>query len=276
MQTQSAPQEAPRTPKKGGKKLFWIVLIIIIAVAGYFFWKGGLVGAQVAAVVDGEKITEKALMARYEVNKQNVVAQNPNIDFDNEDNVNVLMAQTLDQLINEELILKAATEKGVEVTKSDVKDQVAAIVLRFDDEDAFEEELKKNELTRSSFEDNIRKEMIINEYVVGLGEENNVAVTDDEIVTAYNSAKAQFADLPALEEIKDAIRSELLGQKLVLLRNQEVLRLRDEAEIEIVKEIKVPEQNTQATQVTEDDTADEGSAEEVVDESEEATEETEE
>lgn len=249
MQTQSAPQEAPRAPKKSKKGLLWIILIIIIAVAGYFAWTSGLVGAKVAAVVDGDKITEKELMARYEVNKQNVLAQNPNIDFDNESNVNVLLAQTLDQLINERLILQAAIEKGVEVTRSDVKDQVAAIILRFDDEDAFEAELEKNSLTRGAFEDNIRREMIINEYVVALGEENNASVTDEEIQTAYSAASQQFADLPELSEIRDAIESELLGQKLVLLRDQEVLRLRDEAEIEVVKEIEVPETNQGTEQV---------------------------
>lgn len=236
MQTQGvSPQEAP-TQKKKGKGLLWIIIIIILAAAAYFGWTQMAAGEAVA-MVGGEAITQAQLEQRMDLNKKTILAQDPSIDFESEQNQNVLLAQTLEQLINERILLQAAQARGISVSTSEVDDQFDIIAARFETEEAFNEELKNSGLTVNVFRNNIKNELIIREYIDALGTEGNVAVTQAEVESAYATVAAQDSSIPALTEVYSQVEELLKAQKLEGLLANNLAALRNDADISVIIDV---------------------------------------
>lgn len=225
----------PQAPQKKGKGwLIAIIVIIIIALAWYFF--APMTGNATVAVVDGEKISKVTLDKRVRQLQASLEAQGA--DLTDEATLTQLRQQTLDQLINEVLVMRDAKERGISISRSDVNDQFDIVAARFASTEDFQEELDSNKFTEGEYRDDIRRQLLIQRYLDALAEERGVTVSDEEVDQTYANIVAQATEeVPPLEDIRDDVIAAIEQQKVSQLLQDELLRLRDASSIEIMSEV---------------------------------------
>ena len=135
------------------------------------------------ATVDGRSIT------RDDVEKTFRRTQDPASKLSAEEAMTVKLSILNEMILQDILLAKARTMK-VEVPDSELESAFAERKKNLADA-AFEEELKKRQLTANDMKEPLRREMIANKL---LEQEvtKKVAVSDQEITDFYNANKAQF------------------------------------------------------------------------------------
>jgi len=138
-----------------------------------------------------------------------------------------LGAQTLENLINQELIRQKAASSHVEVSTeelgiriSEIEESVAGSGQSLDSL------LELQGMTRAILEDQIRTQLMVEKLLAG-----DIAVSDEEVST-YLEENKEFlpTDLPE-EEVKQEVRSQLEQQKMAERYSTWVTELQNEAQI---------------------------------------------
>jgi peptidyl-prolyl cis-trans isomerase D len=167
----------------------WIILGILFVAFAFFGLNSYLQGsaANYAAAVNDQEIT----LARHQRAYQQLRTRMADMLGDNFDaaqlNEDILKANALQQLINEELVLQAADEEGFAASNQLVAARINAI-------DAFKEEgvfskttyervLGYQELSPANFEYNLKQEIIANQYREGIS--RTAAATASGLSRAY-------------------------------------------------------------------------------------------
>jgi parvulin-like peptidyl-prolyl isomerase len=101
-----------------------------------------------------------------------------------------LRKRILDNLINTELVTQAAKARGISVTDAEVKKTVDEIKKSVGNEKAYQDALKKANLTEAKLIDQQRKQMLIQKLTTSLTK--NIKVTDKDIQDYYAKNKTQF------------------------------------------------------------------------------------
>jgi len=96
-------------------------------------------------------------------------------------------AQTVDQLITERLINRAAAEANIEVTEADVNAEIDKIKANFPDEATFNQQLELAGFTLESLKEQMEPQVKLTKLV-----EPQVQVTDEDLQTYYDENKANY------------------------------------------------------------------------------------
>lgn len=145
--------------------------------------------------------------------------------------------QALNTLINRYLMSDAAADSGITVNDAELETEYQTVVTSLGSVEALNTALRENGMDESDLRSEIRVDLLINKYLESKLQISSIAVTDEEIETAYETAIANnesAEEIPALTDVRDLIGNQLLGEKQQVAINAELERLRQEAEIEVL------------------------------------------
>lgn len=184
-----APIE-PHAPSRGFFSKYKLVLpaALLLLLGGLFLVNKGLL---LAAVVNGRPIF------RWDLNR--VMASR-------------FGDQTLENMINEQLIAEAAKKSGITVTQQDIDDKENELVKTLGDNVKLDDLLKYQGMSKSDFDDQIRLQLTV-QRVLG----KDITITDSDITNfiATSGSELRATDPAALnEEARQAILEKKIGEKI--------------------------------------------------------------
>lgn len=166
-------------------KIFTAVLLVaVLALAGC--------GSNVVAKVNGESITRQQLDERVEGMKQYFKQQGMNLDLEEASPMlEMLKRQTLEEMINQELVLQEAKKQGIAPKKQDIDQEIKSLKESFKSEAEFKQFLAANGISEPKLYDLVEKDFMATELqkkvTAGVKE-----VTEAEARVYYDSNKDQF------------------------------------------------------------------------------------
>lgn len=136
--------------------------------------------------------------------------------------------QTLNVLVEQELIKQDAIEKGIEVTEEEAQERIDEMV-ETGGEEQYADALEQFGLSEEEFKEQIMNDLYTVKYV---DQELDVEVTDEEVKEVYDTQKEQNEELGEFEEYEEMIRQSLIDQKQGEQLQARVAELTEEAEVE--------------------------------------------
>lgn len=163
---------------KKSNVLILVLLILVSTLVGCVEPKEGLI-----AKVEGEEITEEQFNDEYKIFESLYIKQfgedaMSQKDEDGRTTEEVLKEQILDKIIMETIIEKQASEMEISVSDEEVKEKTEDYISMTGGEEAFNEFLEKNNITKKYFGENLRKELLVNKHRKQFID--SVEVTEDE------------------------------------------------------------------------------------------------
>jgi peptidyl-prolyl cis-trans isomerase SurA len=240
---------APASKQGGGKTgLYAVIAILVIVVIGAVAYFGGFIGGTkggdtgtttatditagaIVAVVNAKEITGGELEEMLQGVRASVSPEALLTVSEEELKQNVLQ-----DLINMHLLLEEADKKGIVVTKDEVQAEFTKFEQSAGGKDALLTELGKVNLTEERFRVNIENELRVQRLLEAETTMNTVSVSDEEINAIYEEARAmapEGEEFPALTEVSDAARMQLMQQKSGEIINAYIETLRAGATIEV-------------------------------------------
>lgn len=217
----------------------WIIVIILLGLG--VAWGMGLIPMQedngnrgdvdnnaVVAVVNGEEVIQSDLNARVMQIREGLqgATTTPEQDQQIED-------QAIEALINEQLILQAAENEGIEVTEKEIADAYDGIKKNFETEEEFNTEIENQGLTEEILKANIEQQLLTQKYLTSKIDTQDISVTEEEVTQTYNQIASQQENTPALnDEIREQLRNQLLAQKQNQKVSEHINQLKENANIE--------------------------------------------
>ncbi len=206
-----------KTMRKNVKSLKWVLWIIVATfiISIFFIWGGaGRLGeanrTNTLAYVGREKISSdeyfQSLRQRLDAMKKQFSGLNQNLI----QQLNIPQ-QTLEQLIQQRLLLQIARDKGFRATEAEVRDRIVAYPVfqkdgQFVGFDIYKRILDYNHIPLKDFEEGLTNDVLLNKVVRYLTA--GIIVSDDEVWDSYrkqnDSAKIEYLVSEASKaEVKD-------------------------------------------------------------------------
>ncbi|MBT2652864.1 MULTISPECIES: SurA N-terminal domain-containing protein [Oceanobacillus] len=143
--------------------------------------------------------------------------------------LDALKDQTVDFLVEQELMLQEANNVGIEVTDEELEEELKAY-KESADEGQFNTMLEQLNMTEENFKNQLRYDLTTMEYVE---QEFEVEVTDKEVEELYNQMTEQSeGEAQELSEVEDQLRASIEQQKQQQQYAQKVEELKESAEID--------------------------------------------
>ncbi|MFA6353745.1 MAG: SurA N-terminal domain-containing protein [Candidatus Paceibacterota bacterium] len=220
-----------------------VLVLVILAIVGYFvFGKNKIqipINNNVASVanVNGDIITK----ADYETQLANSLDlyKTQGVDVTDVTKLSQIKTQVLDNLIADKLISQGVEASGIKVTAEEIEKQFQIILTQLGGADALKAELVKNKLTEAQLRDNISKQLAAQQYLLQNIDTKSIIVSDAEIAQLYTDyskeqkAKNAKAVVPALKDISNQIKQNIISNKQQVLVVDFIASLRAKAKIEI-------------------------------------------
>lgn len=164
------------------------IVVAALLVLGLAFASTGCSSKNIAARVNGEAITMDQLDEQVEQLKK----QYPQMfeGADGEGRLIDFKQRLLDNLINQKLVEQASKERKIEVSDTDVKQQVEQLKAGFKDEEQFTQALESAGMDVGSLENQIREQLLTQKLIESLADDESV--TDADIEEYYEKNQAQF------------------------------------------------------------------------------------
>lgn len=180
---------------------------------------------ETVVVVNGEEIQGNAYNTAYSVVKS-IMHQSGQDTKDTE----ALQQETINFLVEQELITKEAAEAGVKVDDNEVEKELNA-VKETNGEEQFAKTLEDIHLTEEQFKQQLKYNITTVQY---MEEAFETEVTDEEVQEMYDGLKEQAGDqeIQELDEIRDQIENMIVQQKQQEQYAAKVNELKESAEIE--------------------------------------------
>lgn len=152
----------------------------------------------------------------------------------------MMMEQTMNALIEQEVLMQEVEGKGYALSEEEVEDYLNnEIIVNFESEEAFLEQLEGTPYTLETYKDQLAKSLAIDAYVQG---ELSAEVTDEDVRAYYDDAVAQIEseneeseekeEIPPFEELEADIRAYLEENNINQQLNVMVVDLMETAEVE--------------------------------------------
>ncbi|MDQ0206209.1 SurA N-terminal domain-containing protein [Alkalicoccobacillus murimartini] len=161
----------------------------------------------VVATINGIDVSKDAFIEQYEQTKQqSQMMMGGEVDSESTEVDDALKDQSVDMLVNTELLNQASNEEGIEVSEEDANqqlDQIKAMYQIQSDED-LEEILGQQDMTIDEFKEEIRESMKPQKYIE---EKANIEEpTDEEIEAKYEELTEAMGDeAPPLDDTREEI-----------------------------------------------------------------------
>ena len=220
------------------EKIISIVALIAVlgGVAVLGFWGYNKTDKEVAttvqnvATVNGVGITQTT----YDSQLASVIAtlKTQGIDTENADNLNKIKTQTLNDVINNELVVQGVAKAGIKIADADVEAQYQRLVTEAGGADKLKEQLTIANLTEAQFRENISKQLAIQAYLLQNIDVSTATATDAEAKTFYDTNVKGQTGAPAYKDIVEQIKQQIVANKQQLLINTFLVTLREKSTIE--------------------------------------------
>lgn len=225
----TAPETAPRN-----KNLMIAIAIVVLAAlgaGGYYFYKTKIQGQGPVAVVNGVAIDRKDFndslaMLTASAAQQGADVIDPKIK-------SAIESQTLDTLVNNALLVGGAKAAGFAADQATIDADYKALVDQLGGTDGLKAQMEKVGLTDAKLRSNIADRVVVDAFLNAKTDLKTATTTNDEVLTFYNTLKAQSTTTPPLADIQPMIEQQLLGQKQQTIVNDFIKTLHDAAKIQI-------------------------------------------
>lgn len=178
---------------------------------------------QVIVKINGTEIMGKEYNSVYEQTKVRMNQYDQDIS-----DIDLIKEQTLNILIDQELLKQDAKKSGIEVSEEEIEEQLAEITQ--DSEEQFDAFLEQNHLTKEEFKDQLFYALTQDRYIESVIPK--VELTDQEVEDIYEELKKDLDDIPELSEVEENIRREMIMQKEMEELQSKMKELKEKAEIE--------------------------------------------
>lgn len=206
-----------------------IIIGAALEVTGTTSFFGGM---KAAAYVNGEKISQKDVDARFEQILKS--PQGQGVDQSNEEFVSGLRSQLLENMINTRLLIQAAKEADIVVTADMIDSEYKTLSTQYGGEEQLLAAASGEGFSESGLRADIEEQLMIRQYLDTRIDRDGFSATDEEIRTFYNENVRDVEGAPALSEIRAQIEAELISRKQQLEIGNVITELRSAAEITIV------------------------------------------
>jgi len=135
------------------------------------------------------------------------------------------------------LLKQGAKKLGITAEENKIDEQMEAIRQQFENDAAFQDALKTQNLTKEELRKQVSDDIIFRAYFEQKVNMESITATDEEIKEAYDQALTANADapgFPALEDVRSQIEVSIIQQKQQEKTEQFIAVLRAQAEIEIL------------------------------------------
>ena len=165
---------------------------------------------QVVAKVNGKEIKGTDFIIMYKDTEMMMAQWGQPVDPE------LIKEQTLTMLIEQEVLLAAAQEKGYTASEEEVDGYLEEVRANFETDEEFEEALASTPYTLETYKERIASSLAIQEFLEN--EIQTAEVTDEEIQSYYDEAVAEAEgndeiELPSFDEAEPQIRQYLANQK---------------------------------------------------------------
>ena len=246
--TSGVEQEMGEHKKQSNRMILWVIIVVMVIIgAAAIFWfyvadegnRAALLmndaagNDAVVATVNGTDILQSDLAQSMPQAEQAVAQQG--VDLESPEAEGFVQEQALSVVINTLLLIQAAEASGVTASEDEVATQISAIETQLGGAEAFAAQVASLGLTDEQVRNDIREQLLIDAYLQQTDEFSQVAVTEEEVASFYETLQQQNGDaLPSFETIAPQIEQQLLFQKQQQAVLEIINRLRDEADIEIL------------------------------------------
>ncbi len=185
---------------------------------------------EAAAIVNEEVITVSDVDQQVDNTIAMYAQQGIDVSEQGDEFVEMIKQQTLDGLITEILLVKAA--QSYTVSEEEVSEEYNAIKAGFETEEQFNEALKANNLTSETLKERLEQQLKIDQFF--LANMSEVAVTEEELQQLFEEYTEMIEEELEFEEVKVALEQEIVQQKQDEEVGKIIQQLKEEAEIEIL------------------------------------------
>jgi peptidyl-prolyl cis-trans isomerase C len=143
------------------------------------------------AMVNGVRI----LMSELDMEMQKEIRNNPEMQSNGDLAARrQLRKKVLDDLINQELVVQEGKKVGLEPQQEQIDTEFGKIKKRFPSQDAFEQVMKKQNMTEERLREIIERAFIVKNVLEVKIEPLAKPVTDKEVADYYEAHKGEFTD----------------------------------------------------------------------------------
>ncbi|GBF32161.1 foldase protein PrsA precursor [Desulfocucumis palustris] len=184
--------------RKFQKLILPVLLIFSVILAGC--------GSNVAATVNGQKITSQQLDEQVTAVKEFYKQQGMNLEGpEAAPMLEMLKGQVLENMINQELVYQEAKKQGINPSKKDLEKQVADLKAGFKDEAEYKRFLAANGISEPKLYDLVERDFMAGELQKKVTADVKEA-TEEDALKYYQGNKGQYT-IPAQYEVRHILLS---------------------------------------------------------------------
>ncbi|KMJ58577.1 hypothetical protein AB685_11920 [Bacillus sp. LL01] len=198
--------------------------------------------------VDPEKVVAKVNGTEIKGQEYNNMLQQTQMmmmQFGQGGDAKAMKDQTLNTLIDQEILSQEVADKGYEASEKEIEDYINEIKAGYESEEKFEEALEASPLTMDTLKAQISEELALQKYMEK--EFPDTKVSDEQVKEYYNQAKEQSeaqqaeapegeeapeSEFPEFAEVEEQIRGQLEEEEIQKKLQALVEDLKKNSEIE--------------------------------------------
>ncbi|WYP24845.1 SurA N-terminal domain-containing protein [Alkalihalobacillus sp. FSL W8-0930] len=190
----------------------------------------------VVATINGVDLLKDDFVVEYNQAKEEQLMMGGQVDPSSTEVDDQLKDQSVNFLVDSELLMQASNEEDVEVTDEEVNAQLDQFkaMYQVESDEELEELFGDNNVTIDEFRENIREGMKPQKYIEQKAQIEDP--TDEEIQSTYDEIIAAAdgeEEPPALEDVEDTIAEQLKAQKTSEAASDILEELREQGDVEI-------------------------------------------
>jgi hypothetical protein len=220
------------------EKIIASVVAVVLVAGGVGYMVYGKSKKEVAVEKPVEKVATvngvDIAKATYESQLASAITtlKSRGVNTDDATQITQIKNQVLTDLINNELLNQAVKASGVTATADEVEKQIQALVAQVGGADKFAGELVKANLTEAQLRTNISNQLAAQKYLLTKIDISKATASDEEITKFYNDNVKGQTGAPALKDVKEQIRQQIVNTKQQQLVLAYVETLKATAKIE--------------------------------------------
>lgn len=198
---------------------------------GIFIPANGISPNGTVATINGTKI--KGAELTTSINQISTSASLQGVDVTDPEVQKNIKDQAIEMLINTELLRQEAGKREIVITDEDVTARIDALVTEVGSQELLDERMASLGIDNDTLRRDVRSELLIQRLLDQVFDDSNITVTESEIESVYENAKASDPSVPALSEVKSKIEASLRGDKEQQILDSLLTDLRSAATIEM-------------------------------------------
>jgi hypothetical protein len=163
------------------------------------------------AKVNGKSISEAELNTSVSQLTANAEAQG--VDVTAEETIAEIRSQSLDMLINTELLKQEAAKREIAITDEDVDKRITTLTEDVGGEEVLKERMMQFGIDNKTLRRDVKNELTIQALLDQVFSEKGIVVSEEEIKEFYDQAGGAKAGLPKIEEVRDQIEVQIKQSK---------------------------------------------------------------